>query len=173
MSSVPIKRRSMLSKFTAMKESDQLVQSRKSPRLSEGNGWLSQPYPNAIVIFSDHSSQCRKIKGAIAEVLLDRIFSYLIGLKWIFNDRHQTLWFVEAPCQCSYCYSKYNITYLPIPMHISTPLPFHMQYPHIPRKSRTYQLGCTTCTLCTDVEHVQYVQYGQYGQYVQDVLYVL
>ena len=37
MSSVPTKR-SMLGNFTAMKESDELVQSRKSPRLSEGNG---------------------------------------------------------------------------------------------------------------------------------------
>ena len=65
---------------------------------------------STVTIFQDRQSRCRHFIQALANFqLLTIIQDKLLAYTWDNNDNHDTMWFVEKPCSCSYKYSKYDI----------------------------------------------------------------
>ena len=65
---------------------------------------------STVTIFQDRQSRCRHFIQALANFqLLTIIQDKLLAYTWDSNDNHDTMWFVEKPCSCSYKYSKYDI----------------------------------------------------------------
>ena len=67
-------------------------------------------FPKTKTIFQDRQSRCRHFIQALVNFnLLSIIEDKLLAYTWDTNDNHDTMWFVEKPCSCSYKYAKYDI----------------------------------------------------------------
>ena len=67
-------------------------------------------FPKTKTIFQDRQSRCRHFIQALVNFnLLNTIQDKLLAYTWDHNDNHDTMWFVEKPCTCSYKYAKYDV----------------------------------------------------------------